>query len=131
MDPWYIHTDSQVDITATLFKEHGSKGTASDFSVCMSNVAGDVMRRIAGKEYTDVCNTGYMYFGSAADGSYTCWPALDWCNTAYDPRFRPWYSGATTGPKNVVIVLDTSGSMQNANRLQLVKIPALSILLNC
>jgi len=37
------------------------------------------------------------------------------CND-YDPRFRPWYVGATTGPKNLVLVFDSSGSMTNANR---------------
>jgi len=33
------------------------------------------------------------------------------CGTRYDPRFRPWYAGAAAGPKDVVIVVDTSGSM--------------------
>ena len=29
----------------------------------------------------------------------------------YDPRIRPWYVAATSGPKDVVIVIDSSGSM--------------------
>ena len=29
----------------------------------------------------------------------------------YDPRYRPWYISATTGPKNIIIIIDTSGSM--------------------
>jgi len=29
----------------------------------------------------------------------------------YDPRIRPWYVAATSGPKDVVLVVDTSGSM--------------------
>ena len=29
----------------------------------------------------------------------------------FDPRFRPWFVGATSGPKDVVIVLDMSRSM--------------------
>jgi hypothetical protein len=32
--------------------------------------------------------------------------------TKYDPRFRDWYAGTATGPKDVVIVLDDSGSMR-------------------
>ena len=28
-----------------------------------------------------------------------------------DPRFRPWYAAAASGPKDVMIVIDTSGSM--------------------
>ncbi|MHA1992118.1 MAG: VWA domain-containing protein [Candidatus Hodarchaeales archaeon] len=30
---------------------------------------------------------------------------------SYDPRIRPWYVGAVTGAKDVVVILDTSGSM--------------------
>ena len=30
---------------------------------------------------------------------------------SYDPRVRPWYVAATSGPKDVVIVIDKSGSM--------------------
>ena len=29
----------------------------------------------------------------------------------YDPRFRPWFAAATSGPKDVVIIVDTSRSM--------------------
>ncbi|CAD7695492.1 unnamed protein product, partial [Ostreobium quekettii] len=32
------------------------------------------------------------------------------CRT-YDPRIRPWFIAASSGPKDVVIVVDTSGSM--------------------
>ena len=29
----------------------------------------------------------------------------------YDPRMRPWYIAATTGGKNLIVIIDTSGSM--------------------
>ncbi len=35
----------------------------------------------------------------------------------YDPRVRPWYVAASSGPKDVVLILDTSGSMENAGRM--------------
>ncbi len=35
----------------------------------------------------------------------------------YDPRIRPWYVAASTGPKDVVLILDTSGSMGNYGRI--------------
>ena len=35
----------------------------------------------------------------------------------YDPRFRPWYIAAASGPKKVVLVIDTSGSMTISNRM--------------
>jgi len=34
---------------------------------------------------------------------------------SYDPRLRPWYVAATSGPKDVVMVIDTSGSMLTAD----------------
>ena len=46
------------------------------------------------------------------------------CNP-YDPRIRPWYLAATSGPKDVVIVLDISGSMNSykgtKSRIQMIK----------
>jgi len=38
----------------------------------------------------------------------------------YDPRQRPWYIAASSGPKNVILILDTSGSMRGL-RLELMK----------
>lgn len=45
---------------------------------------------------------------------------------AYDPRIRPWYLAASSGPKDVVIVLDVSGSMNQyaqstKSRIQIIK----------
>lgn len=39
----------------------------------------------------------------------------------YDPRLRPWYIAATSGQKNVVIILDVSESMNDFGRLEAVK----------
>ncbi|CAK9009047.1 LINE-1 retrotransposable element ORF2 protein [Durusdinium trenchii] len=59
---------------------------------------------------------GYIYFSDHASGSYLGWPAVEWCQADdYDPRLRP-YSSGSTGPKDVVIVIDVSGSMQTAGR---------------
>lgn len=43
------------------------------------------------------------------------------CSTAYDPRLRPWYVAASTGPKDIVLVLDASGSMGDHNRINILK----------
>lgn len=45
----------------------------------------------------------------------------------YDARKRPWYISATSGPKNIVLVLDTSGSMSSYRKLDLLKIAASQI----
>lgn len=52
-----------------------------------------------------------MYIGTSS-GAFRFYPARanETCN-AYDPRVRPWYVAGSSGPKNVVLMLDTSGSM--------------------
>lgn len=58
----------------------------------------------------------YQFFGSRA-GFLRVFPGRPWQRNVigfredFDPRFRPWYIGATSGPKDVVIVVDTSRSM--------------------
>ena len=41
-------------------------------------------------------------------------PYLQGCS---DPRFRGWYAAAASGPKDVVLVIDTSGSMSMNGRM--------------
>ncbi|XP_002735490.2 VWFA and cache domain-containing protein 1-like [Saccoglossus kowalevskii] len=58
----------------------------------------------------------WQYFGSK-DGILRMYPGREWdTNFAgfyndYDPRVRPWYIAATSGPKDVAIILDCSYSM--------------------
>ena len=66
-------------------------------------------------------------FGSQDIGGYAQWPAMQWCSNTFDPRFRPWYSTAVSGPKDVVIVLDGSGSMLGS-RIGVAKAGALKVL---
>ena len=65
-----------------------------------------------------------LYYGSD-NGVFRIYPGNPKsCPTnynAFDPRLRPWYVAASTGPKDVVLVLDTSGSMDVSNRLNLMK----------
>jgi Mg-chelatase subunit ChlD len=42
---------------------------------------------------------------------------------SYDPRVRPWYIAASSGPKNVIMILDTSGWMAGP-RIELLKAAA-------
>ena len=46
----------------------------------------------------------------------------------YDPRFRPWYVAATTGRKNVIILMDISGSMAENNKMKIAKEAAESVI---
>ena len=58
-----------------------------------------------------VIATRWQYFGSTA-GLVRVFPGREWdTNFAgfyndYDPRLRPWYIAATSGPKDVIIILD-------------------------
>lgn len=60
----------------------------------------------------------WMYFG-ATTGVTRMYPARaqEFCNSdagAYDPREQPWYVAASSGPKNVLLLLDTSYSMEGS-----------------
>ncbi|CAB9520529.1 channel subunit alpha-2/delta [Seminavis robusta] len=52
-----------------------------------------------------------MHLGMTT-GAFRIYPARanETCN-AYDPRVRPWYVAGSSGPKNIILLLDTSGSM--------------------
>eukprot|EP01050_Picozoa_sp_SAG11_P025500 SAG11_NODE_5776_length_1466_cov_1.171178_1_plen_108_part_10 len=53
-----------------------------------------------------------MYYGDEATGLMRRFPGryTDNCG-AYNPRVRPWYTGAKSPAKDVVILIDSSGSM--------------------
>jgi hypothetical protein len=54
----------------------------------------------------------YKYFG-AHNGLFRQTPALGRKNCgSYDPRIRPWFVAAASGPKDVVLVIDGTNSME-------------------
>ena len=65
-----------------------------------------------------------LYFGGH-NGAFRIYPARhsETCGN-YDTRKRPWYVAASSGPKDVVLVLDTSGSMSSSSRISLAKTAA-------
>ena len=84
--------------------------------------------------YTSLIEHGdgkWVYFGSS-DGVLFNFPGSLWdanvedarCGVDYDSRLRPWQMTAATGPKNVVLILDTSGSMGMNGRLESMKTAA-------
>jgi von Willebrand factor type A domain len=61
------------------------------------------------------------FFGSTT-GALRVYPARYFSECgSFDPRIRPWYAAAGSGPKNIIMVLDTSGSMATNNRIGLMK----------
>ena len=60
-----------------------------------------------------------QYYG-AATGAFRIFPARHSSSQgSYDPRKRPWYVASSSGPKDVILVLDASGSMQSSGRASL------------
>lgn len=61
-----------------------------------------------------------MYFGNKR-GLFRMFPGYFYgteqmiCDE-YDPRYRPWYTIAASGAKNVIILLDKSRSMQDSEQ---------------
>lgn len=79
-------------------------------------------KRAADREYWNELGVEpwAWYFGSHT-GVFRFWPGRQGATCGqYDPRVRPWYVAASSGPKNVIMVLDTSGSMAGL-RMQLLK----------
>ena len=64
----------------------------------------------------------YTYFGNIY-GSLREYPSVgvDGICSDYDPRVRPWYLRATTGPKNVILLVDVSETMIVGNKLNILK----------
>eukprot|EP00340_Litonotus_pictus_P004382 CAMPEP_0170517622 /NCGR_PEP_ID=MMETSP0209-20121228/3545_1 /TAXON_ID=665100 ORGANISM="Litonotus pictus, Strain P1" /NCGR_SAMPLE_ID=MMETSP0209 /ASSEMBLY_ACC=CAM_ASM_000301 /LENGTH=554 /DNA_ID=CAMNT_0010802911 /DNA_START=101 /DNA_END=1765 /DNA_ORIENTATION=+ len=61
----------------------------------------------------------WRYVGTY-NGVYRNYPGVNSCKK-YDPRIRPWYVGAATGAKNVVLIMDTSRLMNEGRRLDIAK----------
>eukprot|EP00903_Cladosiphon_okamuranus_P021044 g19335.t2 len=73
-----------------------------------------------GSQSADAVSSVFTYFGSW-NGVMRQYPGASYsseCGT-YDPRIRPWYVAASSGPKDVVIIVDISGSMDKNNRFAL------------
>ena len=79
--------------------------------VCISAILEDEFKALdEGRDY----RYGKAYIGSTGSAfrSYPTTKQYDGYECAdYDPRFRPWYVTATSGAKNVILIIATSASM--------------------
>jgi len=77
----------------------------------------------------------WLFYGSK-DGVLINFPGIVWdedvdddtCGASYDARIRPWHMAGATGPKNLVLILDTSGSMSQYDRISSLKSAAKAVL---
>ncbi|CAN0248180.1 unnamed protein product [Pylaiella littoralis] len=73
-----------------------------------------------GSQSPDSVSSVFTYFGSWM-GVMRAFPGANYGGECgdYDPRIRPWYVAASSGPKDVVIIVDISGSMEKNDRFVL------------
>ena len=108
------------DFTTVSLTARGDAGSTDGIlETCMSSFLDNAFLKVAAREADIYNRIGYEYAAFQALGNYVQWPAIEWCTDDYDPRFRSWYVSAASGPKDVVIVLDNSGSMSNSGRMQI------------
>jgi uncharacterized protein YegL len=70
----------------------------------------------------------YLYASVGGTGGLTSYPGTAWsCPSSYNALFRPWYPTAAIGPKNVILIIDASGSM-SGSRMDLAKAAAIRVL---
>lgn len=102
----------EVSVTKSAYSDADEK--ASWIGECMSGQLKRKFKKVVNDEYSSTKRVAYIYYGSHLDGALIQWPALQWCPQKYDARLRPWYVTATAGPKDLVIVVDSSGSMRTS-----------------
>eukprot|EP00929_Paragymnodinium_shiwhaense_P027101 TRINITY_DN15987_c0_g1_i4.p1 TRINITY_DN15987_c0_g1~~TRINITY_DN15987_c0_g1_i4.p1 ORF type:complete len:553 (-),score=78.17 TRINITY_DN15987_c0_g1_i4:696-2354(-) len=117
---------SNTLIASSKFKDPSNPVMNKD--KCTAGLIGKTMRKVALREYNDPHRIAYMYYGSQNTGAMVQWPAAKYCGS-FDARMRPWYATAASGPKDVVLVLDKSGSMNTAGRWPAVQEAAKKVLL--
>jgi hypothetical protein len=64
-------------------------------------------------------HVGSQYYGDQSTGATPIFPGRQKCD--YDPRFRPWYAAAVSGPKDIVLIIDISRSMIQKGRMDAAK----------
>ncbi|KAK3928541.1 Voltage-dependent calcium channel subunit alpha-2/delta-4 [Frankliniella fusca] len=136
--PWLVHSDlfpggglindslSAVHVPADVNDGTFSLSTAEppeDMAAYMNSGGADVLRVIkltSGLDDVFIRNkdrdktTSWQFFAHYS-GVMRQYPASDWGTPYredfYDARLRPWYLGAAMSPKDMVILLDNSGSI--------------------
>eukprot|EP00903_Cladosiphon_okamuranus_P018586 g17109.t1 len=111
-----------VQIPASL-QSDGNEVTNLDVieTICYGTILDDpLVEQFEESQSPDEVSSVFTYFGSWT-GVMRIFPGASLGNECgdYDPRIRPWYVAASSGPKDVVIVVDISGSMLEQGRFDL------------
>lgn len=115
--------------TLTISTKLDIKSLAVSRAQCMTQIIASKYKTIRRQEYNDKNRIAYLYYGDQGTGAIIMWPAMEWCTASYDARLRPWYATAATGPKDLIILLDASGSMSTSNLWDPAVVAAKAVLL--
>ena len=93
-------TTPDMSLAGATYKTRPGTSTDSKDATtdqCLASIVTSSFTRIAAKE-SKPDRVGFEYYGSQSLGNYVQWPGMQDCD-AYDPRYRPWYAAAASGPK--------------------------------
>eukprot|EP00945_MAST-04E_sp_MAST-4E-sp1_P007456 g7456.t1 len=115
------------DLLGYKIQNQTEQNEATRAEICASRgAAGTFREKLSNRsKWGDLVDTTLLqYFGGQKTGLFAQYPASDktmcWCDD-YDPRYQSWYSAAVTGPKDLILVLDVSGSMTTKGRMDIMK----------
>eukprot|EP00520_Triparma_pacifica_P017414 CAMPEP_0118643710 /NCGR_PEP_ID=MMETSP0785-20121206/6537_1 /TAXON_ID=91992 /ORGANISM="Bolidomonas pacifica, Strain CCMP 1866" /LENGTH=1122 /DNA_ID=CAMNT_0006535393 /DNA_START=110 /DNA_END=3475 /DNA_ORIENTATION=+ len=91
------HAES-ISTQACIIKTPSSSATLSEDFASWAPKLMDVV--------SDDPDVLWQYFGDASSGNAFLYPAFHWPGYDWDPRARPWYTTAASGPKDSIIILD-------------------------
>jgi Mg-chelatase subunit ChlD len=120
----YDFFQTNVRIPSQLLNTQTSQpeGAHLKEDICYSNSMTETFKNTAEnleKTSDRILQPPQTFFGTS-NGMFRIWPAQhsEVCGIM-DTRIRPWFVAASSGPKDVVIVIDKSGSMAVQNRWNL------------
>lgn len=130
---FFDFTMSKVSLAPSIRTPLGLEEDHVKDTVCWTLSAEQEMIRLfnSGKDYWDAYSVSppVLFFG-ADNGVFRQYPAAgdkacdDEGYSSYDPRERPWYVAGSSGPKDIILVLDMSGSMDQELRIDKLKLAA-------
>ena len=120
----YDFSQTNVRVPSTLLNAQTSQPEDAHLKedLCYSNTMTETFRSAAidlQRTSDKILQPPQTFFGTS-NGMFRIWPAQhsEVCGVL-DTRIRPWFVAASSGPKDVVIVIDKSGSMAALNRWNL------------
>jgi von Willebrand factor type A domain len=111
----YDFTTSAVRIPigeVTDTKDYNPKDPRAVEAICFSSLMDKYLKEKKERDQSFWDRHGVhspnAYFGSSS-GAFRIYPGrTSNVSGSFDPRTRPWYVAASSGPKNVILILDTS-----------------------